>query len=104
MTRKQLRSLAQARFDRIIPNVSAVMLVVLCVTNAVIHETGLPYFKSKMYFPLRAIRETTFDQLQCLFQRDFRCRGQQQMEVIGHDYKFMQQKPLLSTILCQNIH
>ncbi len=66
------------------------MFVILCVTNAVIHETGLPYFKSKMYFPLRGIRETAFDQLQCLFQRDFRCRGEQQMEVIGHDYKFMQ--------------
>ena len=28
-----------------------------------------------MYFPLRAIRETAFDQLQCLFQWDFRCGG-----------------------------
>ncbi|HET6219000.1 MAG TPA: hypothetical protein VFE27_18395 [Acidobacteriaceae bacterium] len=44
------------------------------------------------------------DQLQCLFQRDFHCRGQQQMEVIGHDYKFMQQKPPHSTILRKNIH
>jgi hypothetical protein len=26
------------------------------------------------------------------------------MEVIGHDYKFMQQKPPLSTILRNNIH
>jgi hypothetical protein len=39
--------------------------------------------------------------LQCLFQGDFRCRCQQQMEVIGHDHKFMQQKPPLSTILRQ---
>jgi hypothetical protein len=31
-------------------------------------------------------------------ERDFRCG---QMEVIGHDHKFMQQKPLLSTILRQ---
>ena len=38
------------------------------------------------------------------FQRDFRCRCQQQMEVIGHDHKFMQQKPPLSTILRKNIH
>jgi hypothetical protein len=26
------------------------------------------------------------------------------MEVIGHDHKFMQQKPPLSTILRKNIH
>ncbi len=38
------------------------------------------------------------------FQRDFRCKCQQQMEMIGHDHKFMQQKPLLSTILRKNIH
>jgi hypothetical protein len=72
-----------------------VVLVVLCVANAVIDETGLP---------LRAIRETTLDQLQCLFQWDFRCRGQQQMEVLEHDYKFMQQKPTPSTILRKNIN
>jgi hypothetical protein len=28
----------------------------------------------------------------------------QQMEMIGHDHKFMQQKPPLSTILRKNIH
>jgi hypothetical protein len=38
-----------------------VAFVVLRVANAVIHETGLPYFKSKMYLPLSAIRETAFD-------------------------------------------
>ena len=64
----------------------------------------LPYFESKMHFPLRAMGETALDRLQCLFQRDFRCRGQQQMGVTGHDYKFMQQKPPLSTILRKNIH
>jgi hypothetical protein len=81
-----------------------VVFVIPCVANAVIHETCLPYFKSKMNFPFRAIGETALDELQCLFQRDFRCRSQQQMEVIGHDHKFMQQKPPLSTILRKNIH
>jgi len=42
--------------------------------------------------------------LECLFQRDFRCRRQQQMEVVGHDHKFMQQKPPFATILHKNIH
>ena len=57
-----------------------------------------------MNFPFRAIGETALDELQCLFQRDFLCRCQQQMEVIGHDHKFMQQKPPLSAILRKNIH
>ena len=75
-------------------------LIILCVANAVIHETCLPYFQREMNFPFRAIGETALDELQCLFQRDFRCRCQQQMEVIGHDHKFMQQKPPpLSSIL-----
>ena len=57
-----------------------------------------------MNFPFRAIGETALDELQCLFQRDFRCRCQQQVEMIGHDYKFMQEKPTLSSILLKNIH
>jgi hypothetical protein len=57
-----------------------------------------------MYFPFRAMGETALDEWQCLFQRDFRCRCQQQMEVIGDDHKFMQQKAPLSTILRKNIH
>jgi len=42
-----------------------------------------------MNFPFRAIGETALDESQCLLQRDFRCRCRQQMEVIGHDHKFM---------------
>jgi hypothetical protein len=101
---RQLRPLAQARSDRILPNVCVVVFVVLCVANAVIYETCLPYFKSEMNFPFRTIGETALDELQWLFQRDFRCRCQQQMEVIGRDHKFVQQKPLLATILRKNIH
>jgi hypothetical protein len=74
------------------------MFVILCVANAVIHETRFLYFKSKMNFPFRAIGETALDEWRSLFQRDFRCRCQQQMKVIGHDHKFMQQKATLSTI------
>jgi hypothetical protein len=44
--------------------VSVVLFVVLCVANAMIDETCWPYFKRKMYFPLRAIRETALDQWQ----------------------------------------
>jgi hypothetical protein len=80
------------------------VFVILCVVNAVIHKTCLPYFVRKRIFPLRAKGETTLDELQCLLQRYFRCRCQQQMEVIGHDHKVMQEKPSLSSILRKNIY
>ena len=81
-----------------------VVVVFLCVANAVIYETRLPYFKSKMNFPFRAIGETALDEWQCFFQRDVRSRRQQKMEVIGHDDKVMQEQAPLLTILRQNIH
>jgi len=43
-----------------------VVFVIVCVANGVIHETRLPYFKSKMNFSSRAIGETALDELQCL--------------------------------------
>jgi len=69
-----------------------------------IYEAFLPYFKGEIHFPFRAKGETALDELQSLFQWDFRCRCQQQVEMIGHDYKFMQEKPSLSPILRKNIH
>src|ERR1700684_2293443 len=80
------------------------MLVILCVANTMIHETFLPYLKRKLKFPLGAKGETTLNELQCLLQRNIRCRGLQQMEMIGHDHKFMQQKSPLSTILRKHIN
>ena len=55
-----------------------------------------------MNLPFRPKRETALDELECFFQRDFRRRRQQQMEVIRHNHKLMQQKPLLATILHKN--
>ena len=68
-----------------------------------VHKAFLPYFEREMKFPFRAKRETTFDELECLFHRYFRCGRQQQMEVIGHDDEVMQEKPPLSSILSKNI-
>jgi hypothetical protein len=61
--------------------------------------TAFLYIQREINFPFRAIGETALDELQCLFQRYFRRRCQQQMEVIGHDHKFMQENPPLSSIL-----
>ena len=79
------------------------MFVILSVPNTMIHETRLPYLKRKMNFPFGAIGETALNELQSLLQWDFRRRSYQQMEMIGHDHKFMQQKSPLSTILRKHI-
>jgi hypothetical protein len=47
------------------------VFVILCVANAVIHETCLPYFKSKMNFPFRAIGETALDEIAVPFPGGF---------------------------------
>jgi hypothetical protein len=52
-----------------------VVFVILRVANAVIHETCLPYFKSKMNLPFRATGETALDELQCLFRAGFPLRA-----------------------------
>src|SRR5882757_3705650 len=72
------------------------VLVVLCVPNAMIHKTCLPYFKGEMKFPFGAKGEAALDELQSPFQRYFRCRGQKQMKVIRHHHKLMRQKATLS--------
>ena len=79
------------------------MLVILSVANTMIHETRLPYFKRKLKFPFGAIGETTLNELQSLLQWNIRSRSYQQMEMIGHDHKFMQQKSPLSTVLRKHI-
>ena len=57
-----------------------------------------------MKFPFGAKGEAALDELQSLFQRYFRCRGQKQMKVIRHNHKLMQQKATLAPILRKNIH
>jgi hypothetical protein len=80
------------------------MYVVLCVANTVIHKTGLPYFISEVKLSFRAKGEAAFDELHGLFQRDFCGRRQQQVEVVWHNHKFMQQKAPLFSIFGENIN
>ena len=67
MTKQTAPVSHQARPDGILPNVSAVVFVILCVANAVIYKTCLPYLRSKMDFLFRPIGETALDELECLF-------------------------------------
>ncbi len=64
-------------------------------------ETFLPDLAVKAEFPLGPKRKAPFDQLQRPLQRQE--RRDQEMKVIGHQHKFMQQIFLLRSVAKQNI-
>src|SRR5207247_10155099 len=61
-----------------------------------------PDLTSKDSFLLRPVRKTAFDELQRSLQSDN--RSKQQMKMVWHDYKFMQQIFALCTIVEQDFH
>jgi len=78
-------------------------LVILAAPNPVVGEASLPDSKAFIQLFFHAVRKTTFDELQGLFQRNV-CSGRnEQVKVIRHDHKFMQQKPFLRAIILENI-
>ena len=50
----------------------------------------------------KAMRETAFDELHGLFQRDIWSGSEQRVEVIGHDDKCMEGKSIRITIVEKN--
>ena len=55
MTRQRAPVFRSSPLHRIFPNVSVVVFIILCVANAVIHETCLPYFQREINFPFGAM-------------------------------------------------
>ena len=75
------------------------MLVILEISDAMIRETCLPYGAAL----LQAIRESSFDELHDTLERNFGSGREQQVNVIGHDDKFMQQKFPRVTIVRERV-
>ena len=73
-------------------------LVILRILNAMIGESRLPNFGVETEVFSRAIRKTSFDELQSFFQRYVGCRRDQQVKVIGHDDEFVEKKAALRSI------
>ncbi|HVR26649.1 MAG TPA: hypothetical protein VMU26_25390 [Candidatus Polarisedimenticolia bacterium] len=77
--------------NRILPNVIDVQQVVFRIANATIRKTLLPDLGIRAKFLFGAVREPTLDEdeLDSLFQ--IRLWDKENVNVIGHNYKLMQQ-------------
>ena len=81
-------------------NVRAVFLVVIGIADAVIRETLLPDFGGGFQDFASAKRESALDVLQRFFERGVGRGCKKQMEVIGHDHVFVQEKtPFLPVVV-----
>ncbi|MGA9631466.1 MAG: hypothetical protein WBQ63_08590 [Candidatus Acidiferrales bacterium] len=66
-------------------------------------EALLPDALPEIEFFLRTKGKPAFNVLQAFLQGDIGRRRQQKMEMVRHDYKFMQKKSLLPAILLQDL-
>ncbi|SRR5258708_24137633 len=78
--------------------------IVVRIPNAVIGESRLPNGEIQIEFFFYTIRESALDELQCFFQGNVRSGGNEQMEVIGHNNKFVQEKSSLSAVVLENVY
>jgi len=84
-------------------NVALEFRVFSLISDPAIVKAGLPNLAMETQFLLCAVREPTFDKLNCLLQCD-RCNWRdQQMKVIGHDHKLVKQIPSLLTVVEEHV-
>jgi len=76
------------------------VLVILPITNPMIRKTSLPYRRTC----LQPKRESSLDELHGALQRDFRRRGQQSMDMIGHDDEFVEKEFVFVSIMHERFH
>jgi hypothetical protein len=72
--------------------------VVGSVSDAVVGVAALPYIE----FAFQAEGKSAFDVLDGFLERDFMRRGQEQMDVIGHDDESMEMETILCSLLLQD--
>src|SRR5882724_697935 len=89
------RTVTQPRLNRIQVDVLPKLAVLLPVPNAPIIEAGLPNLATVAQLFPGAIREPTLDELHCSLDRVG--WSKEQMNMVWHDHKLMQQVfPLVS--------
>lgn len=83
-------------------DVAAECAVLFPISHPPIIAALLPYLAGETSLPLCPKGKSTFDELQRPFQTQ--SWRDQQMKMIGHQHKFMQQVLFLSPIAKQNLH
>ncbi len=78
-------------------DVVAEVSVFICIAYAAIIEAGLPDFPDESQFFLGPVGESSRDELDGLLNGHRKKWSDQQMKMVGHDHKFMQE--ILSLLL-----
>ena len=84
-------------------DVIAMIIVVLFVSNAMIRKALLPDKIGIAEFPLGSKRKATLDVLQSFFEGNIFRRREHQVEVIGHDDEFVEEKAALRAIVGKDV-
>lgn len=96
-----LRGLGQFSPHRIHPNVIPMSGIVPCIKNAVIHVTPLPDFATCSEFPAISEGKASTDELHCSSKHYVPAQAQCEMNMIGHDYEFVNQELALTPIVVE---
>ena len=86
----------------ILVNVLAIVKVVFVIPNAMIGKTFLPNLQVRLTGLSDLVREAAFDVLHCTFEGDI-IRRQNEVNVVRHHDKFVQQELLLCCIAVENM-
>lgn len=76
----------------------------LAVPDALVRKTGLPDFKPAAQFFFCTIREPSFHEPDCLFNRPAAIESELQMEMVGHHDEVMQPEFFGGDIVPQNVN
>ena len=79
-------------------DVLAMMFIVRIITNAVVVRSWLPYLAWKICFFAAAVRKPAFNKLNRAFHRNPGIWRQNEMRVVRHNYKFVEEKFALCAI------
>ena len=84
-------------------NIIAMPFVIRRVPDSMVRKAALPQ-RLQSKFPASTGRVAAFDVLHRLFQRNVFSRGKDEMNVILHDHKLMQQEASLSAVMLQHLN
>jgi hypothetical protein len=99
-----VRVLYQLGFDWIMEYVLPMPLIISFIANAMVLESSLPYIFLAGAFLRNPMGEVALDKLHGFFDGNQLTRCEKQMEVIGHDHKFMEQIFALLPVIQQSFY
>src|SRR5689334_6462501 len=97
------RTCSEKALNRILPDVILELLVFQRISQSPVQKARLPDHSLSLQLLVQLKRKPTLDKLHSSLQSDFSW-GQDQMEMVGHDHKLVQQVLLLRSVIQQNLN